>query len=170
MGKFKAGDKVRVREWDDMVREFGLRRSGTIQLPFGFTDEMKCFCGGVYTINNCHCDGGYYTLKGISYYFTYEMLEKVEETFDRDTALRYLLDGKKVSNTGWIKDIYVEYQPDSMAPFVVVNVTDGRSCNNPKYAFECKNNWCLYEEPKAKEMTLEDISKALGFDVKIVKG
>ena len=113
---------------------------------------------------------GKFRLDDISYYFTNEMLEKVEEeTFDRDTALRYLLDGKKVSNTGWIKDIYVEYQPDSMYPFVIVNITDGTTCFE-NHALVDKINWYLYEEPKAKEMTLEDISKALGFDVKIVKG
>ena len=172
MGKFKVGDKVKVRKWEDMVKEFGLRSPNTINVPYGFTDTMRRFCGNVYTIKD-YIDMGYggYCLQDVGgFNFTDEMLEKAEETFDRDTALRYLLDGKKVSNTGWIKDIYMAYQPDDRAAFVVVNVTDGKSCNNATYAFEPKNNWYLYEEHKAKEMTLEDISKALGFDVKIVKG
>ena len=50
MGKFKAGDKVRVREWDNMAKEFGVDLVGNIECRPTFVDNMKCYCGGVYKI------------------------------------------------------------------------------------------------------------------------
>lgn len=52
--KFKVGDRVRIRQWDDMVKEFGLIDSWRI--PFTktcgttFTDNMKHLCGRTATI------------------------------------------------------------------------------------------------------------------------
>lgn len=45
--KYKVGDKVRVRKWDDMVKEFGLNWAGGIQKEVNgqsFTSSMKEFC------------------------------------------------------------------------------------------------------------------------------
>lgn len=45
--KYKVGDKVRVRQWDDMVKEFGLNWAGAIQKEVkgqSFTSSMKEFC------------------------------------------------------------------------------------------------------------------------------
>ena len=50
MRKFKVGDKVRVREWEDMVRRWGTDRDGDISCGPCFTRLMKRFCGGVYKI------------------------------------------------------------------------------------------------------------------------
>lgn len=48
--KYKVGDKVRVRQWDDMVEEFG-ESFGTIDTPcFLFLGSMKKYCGEVVTI------------------------------------------------------------------------------------------------------------------------
>ena len=54
----KVGMKVRIREWDDMEREFGLLGTiGTlvINVTFGFTGDMRRFCGvcaEVVSVNN----------------------------------------------------------------------------------------------------------------------
>ncbi len=51
MKKFKEGDKVRVREWNDMVKEFEhdttpeTNNIEYIHTPFGFTNNMKHLCG-----------------------------------------------------------------------------------------------------------------------------
>lgn len=50
MRKFKVGDKVRVREWDNMAKEFGVDLVGNIECRPAFVDNMKCYCGGVYKI------------------------------------------------------------------------------------------------------------------------
>lgn len=54
--KFKVGDRVRIRQWDDMVKEFGLTVDGHI--PFTktcsttFMDDMKYLCGRTATITS----------------------------------------------------------------------------------------------------------------------
>ena len=49
--KFKVGDEVKVREWDDMSKEFGIDSNGNINTPrWKFTGEMRSFCGEKYII------------------------------------------------------------------------------------------------------------------------
>jgi hypothetical protein len=58
--KFKVGDRVRIRQWDDMVREFGLTDDGHI--PFTktcsttFVADMKHLCGRTATITSVNYD------------------------------------------------------------------------------------------------------------------
>ena len=79
--RYKVGDKVRVRQWDDMVKEFGTDEAGRINQKTGcrFTEEMKKFCGGVYEI--CSVLERIYLLKDgaktIYWYFTDQMLEDI---------------------------------------------------------------------------------------------
>ena len=79
--KHKVGDKVRVRQWDDMAKEFGTDEAGRINIKTGcrFTEEMKKFCGGVYEI--CFVLERNYLLKDgaktIYWHFTDPMLEDV---------------------------------------------------------------------------------------------
>lgn len=57
MNKFKVGDKVIVRSWDDMEKEYGLDGCGSIDLGFGFVEEMREFCGKVVTIKAVFDEG-----------------------------------------------------------------------------------------------------------------
>ena len=66
MAKFKVGDKVRVRKWDDMVKEYGIKY-GTIEVPWLFTQDMKEYCGRVVTIKEVVEKSGYHP-----YYFIKE--------------------------------------------------------------------------------------------------
>lgn len=50
MGKYKVGDYVRVRNWDDMEKEFGLDSDGYIKCDACFTKSMREYCGNVYKI------------------------------------------------------------------------------------------------------------------------
>lgn len=80
--RYKVGDKVRVRQWDDMKREFG-ECLGAIDTPFClFVSSMKVYCGLVYEIAKVYgCY--YYELKSNEkpyikkWYFTDDMLESV---------------------------------------------------------------------------------------------
>lgn len=49
MGRYKIGDKVRVREWDDMLKEFG-GDDHAISCTCFFMDCMKPLCGKVFTV------------------------------------------------------------------------------------------------------------------------
>lgn len=55
--KYKVGDKVKVRKWDDMASEFDIDASGDIALPtIFFTKEMEKFCGKIVTIQGAYAD------------------------------------------------------------------------------------------------------------------
>lgn len=56
MKKFNVGDRVRVRSWDDMEKEFGMKKNpllddlglphaAYINTPLGFVESMKRLCG-----------------------------------------------------------------------------------------------------------------------------
>lgn len=49
MSKFNVGDRVVIREWDDMAEEYGCN-SFTIACNYGFTEDMKYLCGREFTI------------------------------------------------------------------------------------------------------------------------
>ena len=42
---YNIGDKVTIRQWDDMASEFGLNEYGGIKVPKTFTEFMKKYCG-----------------------------------------------------------------------------------------------------------------------------
>ena len=42
---YNVGDKVTIRQWDDMESEFGLDEYGGIKVPKTFTEPMKRYCG-----------------------------------------------------------------------------------------------------------------------------
>ena len=42
---YHVGDKVTIRQWEDMESEFGLNEFGDIKVPKFFTESMKQYCG-----------------------------------------------------------------------------------------------------------------------------
>lgn len=52
---YNVGDKVTIRQWDDMESEFGLDSYGGINVPKAFTESMKQYCGQTLPIVHvCH--------------------------------------------------------------------------------------------------------------------
>ena len=50
---FKVGDRVRIRDWDDMEREYGLNALGSINGPKDvFSKGMKRVCGKLCVISS----------------------------------------------------------------------------------------------------------------------
>lgn len=74
--KYKVGNKVRVRSWESMEKEFGVDEFGYISMKYGFTDDMEKWCGEILTIE-CVMDS-YYCMKKVGHLWTDEMLEPVE--------------------------------------------------------------------------------------------
>ena len=54
---FKVGELVRIRQWDDMVKEFGTRATGSVNCKCQFTTEMKPLCGKYAEIKDLRVDG-----------------------------------------------------------------------------------------------------------------
>lgn len=77
--KYKVGDKVRVRQWDDMVKEFGYDGVDIYIDNYYFVEEMKQYCGKTYEV--CNADWFCYNLKNenevLDWSFTDGMLEDV---------------------------------------------------------------------------------------------
>ena len=78
--KYKVGDKVRVRQWDDMVKEYGLL--GDLEKVIctpgcSFTNGMKKFCGRVVTISDVISSNSRYLIKESdrTWYWTDEMFD-----------------------------------------------------------------------------------------------
>ena len=54
---FKVGELVRIRQWDDMVKEFGTRSTGSVNCKCHFTVAMKHLCGKYAEIKDLRVDG-----------------------------------------------------------------------------------------------------------------
>lgn len=91
MRKFKVGDRVRIRDWDDMEREFGLNAFGVIQCENLFTPGMRCLCGREGSVTAIRPgavetdipDVGPYTLSA-------DMLERLQPPHKKDGNIIYL--------------------------------------------------------------------------------
>ena len=84
--EFKVGDRVVIRDWDDMEKEFGLNCMGNIRCNCTFTTEMKKYCGKVAQIKSFNSfDPGVVRLEFenftgiVPYSFSTDMIKKVGE-------------------------------------------------------------------------------------------
>lgn len=79
---YEVGDKVKIRQWDDMVREFGQKSSdgdSSIAVRCAFTRDMEEYCGKTFTISGAEVLERYgpeYELEGIGWTWTADMFEK----------------------------------------------------------------------------------------------
>ena len=55
--KFKVGELVRIRQWDDIVEEFGTDGYGSVACNYRFLDAMKPLCGKYAEIARLDKDG-----------------------------------------------------------------------------------------------------------------
>lgn len=102
--KYKVGDKVRVRQWDDMAKEFGYDGVNIYIDEYYFVEEMKQYCGKTYEV--CGANLFCYILKTenevLDWSFTDGMLEDVSSlqihadslTLEAENMIFKLKDGK----------------------------------------------------------------------------
>lgn len=108
--KYKVGDKVRVRSWGALMREFGASVDGSPKLPC-FVNGMKEFCGTVLTISNIS-SGSYYDV--LETYFIWN-----DSCFE-GYAFEYG-DEIEVSDdeTEWVTGNYMSYTDGTHFPYRV---------------------------------------------------
>lgn len=101
--KFKVGDRVRIRAWDDMVAEYGLDCDGDINIRPSFVRGMRSLCGKTATITEkpMYCDGQSIrfklafddTSKDVNWNYSADMLELVKKS---DETIVIRRDGAEV--------------------------------------------------------------------------
>ena len=73
--------KVRIREWEDMMEDFGLDEDGDIDCYCSFTPEMKEFCGKIIEVYDTEviiCDD-VETFWYDDWFFSNDMYEVIED-------------------------------------------------------------------------------------------
>lgn len=95
---YNVGDRVTIRQWDDMAAEFGLDVYGDIKVPKAyFTEPMRKYCGKTFTIVHINHylppDFDFYYFGGSTMVFTSPMFEQsyptvVSSTLSFDDLLK----------------------------------------------------------------------------------
>ena len=86
--EIEIGDKLRIREWDDMAEEFGKDGLGRIRTRARFLPKMRELCGSPFTVadkRNYYADvwmytsseDDYETINHSTFLITSDMLERV---------------------------------------------------------------------------------------------
>ena len=171
--KFKSGDKVRVREWDDMLEEFGRTVGGSINLPVVMLNpSMRRLCGKVVTIkcvyNNC------YSTQENDYNWTDDMLYPANFTINdlKDGDMlkvkkgnKYMwLNGKARSLTGGIGDVNEDLTNNSDSDFDIVEIRDSKNCRESiTNLFKHYNDFpTIWKREKVKrDVSMEEVDKLL---------
>ena len=69
--------KLKIREWEDMKKEFGLDKYGDIKCYNGFTKDMREYCGEVFEVHEVFPRRGLFVYNG--WVFSDDMYEIVED-------------------------------------------------------------------------------------------
>lgn len=81
--KFKVGDRVQFKSWEEMEKEFGVDSNGRIDVVYGFTIGMKHLCNTYATVDSIEDDSVFlkdFTAKGaVGWCFCCDMLKPVKE-------------------------------------------------------------------------------------------
>lgn len=82
--EFYVGQRVRIRQWDDMENQYGLTIQKSINCLFHFVQSMKKFCGREFTIKST--DGLEVLFveptDSYPYHWSLDMIEPVKEHED----------------------------------------------------------------------------------------
>lgn len=83
----RVGDRVRIREWDDMAEEFGID-DGSILCQYHFPEAMKEACGRTATVRSVDTSGGVelgfdeVEMGKRCWIYSVDMIEKIEDAPD----------------------------------------------------------------------------------------
>lgn len=85
--KYKVGDKVRVRQWDDMVKEFGEWAGVINTTECSFDEGMRLYCGTIVTIKEVNDANDLYCIEedNEDWYWTDEMFEPYKVSIQSQT-------------------------------------------------------------------------------------
>ena len=177
--EFKVGDRVRIKSWEQMEKEFGMEFDW-IACKCGFSREMRHLCGRTATIlaiDNCFHDVKLINWSddsgGIYWSISTDMIELVDTSKFTKSDLQ---EGDIVTDREGCKSLYsngnfvgktlnIKWFTDDLKDI------DGESDNDIVKVERPIKLETVFErkEPEVIEMTVEEISRALGHEVKVVK-
>lgn len=147
----KIGNKVRIRQFDDMEKQYGYRYVGdtkVINVFMSFTEDMKKICGDVINIDEeiekNYEKRGYFYYQGFT--ISTDMLEPYEEELDvinipvKDEYLKDLHEEKQGKEIPWLEKEYgikdnVIYKIEYGSNHNVEKIFKGKIINfSPQYA------------------------------------
>lgn len=129
--RYKVGDKVRVRDWDDMVKEFGICGENITIPGCYFVELMKKYCNCIVTISGLTIHDKYSVEEDSNgFYWCDEMFEPLDP-FDNalDEMMKKInqydkeieemkketkpIQPKQKTKREWLKEKIAKYQTDS---------------------------------------------------------
>lgn len=118
----KVGDKVTVRSWEDMEKEYGLNAFGNIMIGQRFVKEMKKFCGCEVTIRNVSDSDTIFIDGDFEYTWSPEMFEPVGKLLSANEVWKWL--GDNYSNRRYADAFEVDYTFEGLsADFTFEEIT-----------------------------------------------
>ena len=108
---YEVGDKVLIKSWDQMAKEYGVDGVGDIDCRFSFTKSMRVICEKVVTITRIR-DKGNYAIDDEYYHISNDMIagKVVEDTAEEPKPQLYngkiiFTKGDNIFKTGHIYEI-----------------------------------------------------------------
>lgn len=179
--KFKVGDKVKIKSWQEMEKEFGLNRFESINCKFSFTKEMEKYCGAVATISGIDSNGTV-NLTSASpnidfsvWTFSTDMIKKTNNFKVGDKVrINKQATIEDFTNNHWngCQDDtlrFIRNNADKEKTFIVAKVTKGW-LELEGYGEAVNINIFELVERKSKKVTMKEVCEKFGYDVEIVKG
>lgn len=174
--EFKVGDRVRIKTWEQMEKEFGKDSDGDINCIPCFNKGMKCLCGQTATIDKiCDCNIELKDWSGesgeIHWGFSTDMIELVDTSKFTKSDLQ---EGDIVTDREGDKSLYLNGEFIGLTLNVRAFTDDLKdTCGLSEYDIIKVERpiklETVFDRKEVIEMTVEEISRALGHEVKVVK-
>ena len=186
MKDFKVGQRVRVRQWADMAKEFGTNDYGNIKTKCSFTPPMSNLCGRTATIKDIYKSRvklDFDNKSGcILWDYSTDMLEPLNFTKadlengmvleTRDGKRYFYLNGNAHGEHSWIhtfdrynEDLtYTRCDFDGALDIIKVFKVNNKPSGCLERLLDDDNLnliWERKEEPKVKEVTVEEAAELL---------
>lgn len=184
---FKLGDRVRIRQWDDMENEFGIAYDGDIIINdyWHFSKRMRHLCGReavIVEMLNQRVVLDFDDKTGTTEWnYIIDMIEKVGDVAMTKRDLkdgmvcevrcgkRYIwLYGDLRGIDSWCSKTQEDLTNLHVADLDIVKIYD-RGDNNTIHKILVRPGELIWERKEPREMTVTEIEKALGYRVKVVK-
>ena len=170
MRQYKVGDKVTIRSWESMEREFGADGSG--DLNYGFVSAMRHLCGTSTAISTVYKSGIYNVSNGEFFSFTPQMFTDWETDNAKEMKMQY--NGQEVETITkgyWPEGVTLICSDDGIDWNPLLDVVCLHDCHvfykNAEVGLRWKYWALLPAKPAPRRLTNREVAKLCkkGWDV-----